>query len=133
LRIERTGSTIRYRQNGVLRYTSGLFSSGNLVVDSALYTNGATISNVNLIVTLSPGTYYIGAIADHEGVIAEVDENNNSAVQSAGSTVISVLQGSGAASSGGGGSGALHPLLGWLLALGWLLRLFSSRGTAFRR
>ncbi len=122
LRIERTGSTIRYWQNGVLRYTSGLPSSGPLVVDTALHTSGATISNVNLIVTLTPGTYYIGAIADHEGVIAEVNESNNAAVQSAGGTVISVLQGNGAAASGGGG-GALNPLFWVLLAAVQLLRL----------
>ena len=120
-KIERSGTTVTYWQNGVLLYTSSLFAGGTLFVDTALDTSGATISNVNLIVSLSPGTYYIGAIADHEGAISEVDETNNAAVQSAGSTVISVLRG-GASSSGGGG-GALHPAA-WLLAGGlfWGLR-----------
>lgn len=46
--------------------------------------DAATIQNQyndQVVGGISPGTYYLGAIADYEGVIAEVDDSNNASVQ----------------------------------------------------
>lgn len=54
-RIERTGTTIKYRKNGSVVYTSTTPSTGNLYIDTGIYDNGATLKKVRL--------YRAGAIA----------------------------------------------------------------------
>jgi RHS repeat-associated protein len=51
LRISVEGGVVKYRKNGTLLYTSTGPPTYPLLVDTALYTNGSTISNV--VVTLS--------------------------------------------------------------------------------
>ncbi len=46
LRIQRTGTTIRYYQNGQLKYTSTIPSTGVLMADIAFYDAGSTIAGV---------------------------------------------------------------------------------------
>lgn len=46
LRVERTGTTITYKKNGVTFYTSAKTSSSALIVDVAMKTNGAHLTNV---------------------------------------------------------------------------------------
>ena len=46
--VERQGTVIRYKKNGAVFYTSTIASSGSLVVDTALYTKGAVVSDVRL-------------------------------------------------------------------------------------
>ena len=45
LRVERQGSAILYKRNGVTIYTSGTSSSGNLIADVSIYTMNGTITN----------------------------------------------------------------------------------------
>ena len=45
LRIERTGSTVDYKRNGSVFYTSAVPSTGDLIGDAALYQSGAQINN----------------------------------------------------------------------------------------
>ncbi len=128
-RVQRTGTVITYQQCNPgcsVIYTSTVPSSGSLLADVSLFNfnslGTADVSNVTLTNTIVPGTYYLGAIADINNTVAEVDENNNAAVQSdvngtpSGSTISVVRGGS---SSGGGGLlawGELLGLLGYLLA-----------------
>ena len=44
--VERVGTTIYYKHNGVVFHTSTLSSSGPLLVDVAIYDQNATLSNV---------------------------------------------------------------------------------------
>ncbi len=44
--VERTGTTIEYKRDGSTFYTSGLSSTGNLLVDTCLYSNNTTLSDV---------------------------------------------------------------------------------------
>ena len=46
--VERSGTTILYKKNGVLFYTSTQTSSGDLLVDAALFNPGATIDDMNI-------------------------------------------------------------------------------------
>jgi RHS repeat-associated protein len=46
LRIERTGTTIKYYKNGTLVYTSATPSATNLLIDVAFYHSGGTLKNV---------------------------------------------------------------------------------------
>jgi alpha-tubulin suppressor-like RCC1 family protein len=48
LRVEVTSGVVRYYNNGVLLYTSGVTPSYPLRVDTGLYTIGATLTNVSL-------------------------------------------------------------------------------------
>ena len=118
-RITRAGSQISYSQNGTVFYLSSLASTGSLIVDTSLYSTGAVISNVNLINNIVPGVYYLGAIADYQGVITEVNEANNAAVQvdsggaPSGTPVSAQSAGVSGVSPGSGGGG----LLGWQLLM----------------
>ncbi|HPB68349.1 MAG TPA: fibronectin type III domain-containing protein, partial [Candidatus Omnitrophota bacterium] len=47
-RVERTGSTVEYKKNGVVFYTSGVASSGTLMADAAIYTAGGTVADVKM-------------------------------------------------------------------------------------
>ncbi len=127
-RIERTGTTIRY-----LRYNSGTnafdvihtsnrSSSGSLRVITAFYDYNTTLNGIRIANALPAGSYYLGAIADIDEVITEVDENNNDAVQSdatgtPASTPIAVRTSSAVLGGGGGG------VFAWLLLVlsAWLL------------
>lgn len=46
LRIERTGTTVRYYKNGTLLYTSGVSSGTSLMIDCALKETGGALYNV---------------------------------------------------------------------------------------
>ena len=46
--IERTGGQITYLKNGNVFYTSDKISSGELHVDTALYSNGATLNDITI-------------------------------------------------------------------------------------
>ena len=46
LRVAVEGGVVKYRQNGTVFYTSGVTPVYPLLVDTSLYSNGATISNV---------------------------------------------------------------------------------------
>lgn len=48
-RIERVGTTIRYYQNNVLKYTSLTANGSPLRIDTALYTNAADFHNIKLV------------------------------------------------------------------------------------
>ncbi len=47
-RVERVGSTIYYKQNGTVLYTSTVPSTGNLLGDVAIYSNDGKIKNLSL-------------------------------------------------------------------------------------
>src|SRR5207247_6391684 len=47
-RVEAAGSVVRYRKNGVVFYTSALAPKFPLLVDTALNTTGATLTNVKI-------------------------------------------------------------------------------------
>ena len=47
--VERSGSTVEYKHNGVTFYTSLVASSGSLLVDTSLYHLGATLADVMII------------------------------------------------------------------------------------
>ena len=56
LSVERVGSTIVYKKNEVIFYTSATPAGSALLVDCAIYSNGGEISDVNLIgIAGSPG------------------------------------------------------------------------------
>lgn len=132
IRVSREqGSTIKYYLNGVLKYTSTVSSSGVLYADISLGAGSGQINSVDFIVTpISPGTYYLGAIADINGTVAELNENNNTAINtgsgSSAASVVVAVQGADA-NSGGSGGGALLWLLGPLLAA-FRLRALRSVG-----
>ncbi len=46
LRIERSGSEIKYLRDGISVETSGIPSAGNLLIDVAFFSNGATLAGV---------------------------------------------------------------------------------------
>jgi RHS repeat-associated protein len=46
LKIERSASTVRYYQNGALKYTSPVVSTSMLLVDASFYTTGGTLVGV---------------------------------------------------------------------------------------
>jgi len=48
LRVERIGSTVVYKQNGTVFYTSAAPSTGSLIADAALYDVGAKIENARI-------------------------------------------------------------------------------------
>ena len=48
LRVERTGSTVDYKRNGSVFYTSTVPSTGDLIGDVALYQSGAQIDNAQI-------------------------------------------------------------------------------------
>ncbi|MGE0589960.1 MAG: DUF6443 domain-containing protein [Cyclobacteriaceae bacterium] len=54
LRIERKANTVKYFRNGTLVYTSLTPSTTSLMVDNALHTVGATLSEVTLSTSLAP-------------------------------------------------------------------------------
>jgi len=128
VRIERTAGVVRYRLNGTVIYTSSYASTGPVIADTAFLSLSATISNAKVIqVQLPAGTYYLGAIVDDTSQVTEVDESNNSQVQTdvngaASSTVVSTLGGSGNSSSGGGVVSPSGLLLLLSLVFVWLRR-----------
>ncbi len=54
--VERTGTTIRYMKNNSVIYTSAVASSGDLVVDSALYETNSKITNAVVFGGVIPPT-----------------------------------------------------------------------------
>ena len=48
LRVQRQNGTIYYKRNGVLLYTSTIASTTELMVDSALHTNGTTLTDTQI-------------------------------------------------------------------------------------
>jgi hypothetical protein len=47
-RVERTGTTISYKKNGAVFYTSTVASSGSMLVDTTLYSEAATITGAKI-------------------------------------------------------------------------------------
>ncbi|MBI1196182.1 MAG: hypothetical protein GC138_10100, partial [Gammaproteobacteria bacterium] len=132
IRVSREqGSTIKYYVNNVLKYTSTAPSSGTLYADVSMSGSGQ-IDAVDFIVTpVSAGTYYLGAIADINNAVSELNEGNNTAINTgAGSSAASVVVAVQGADSNGGGSGggALFWLLGPMLASLGRRRLRPVRG-----
>jgi len=86
LRVERIGNTVNYLRNGNIFYTSTITSSGNLVVDSSLYTYGAQIINPVLLGAVPDTTapvisaVVVNAGADRATVTWTTDENATSQV-----------------------------------------------------
>jgi len=48
LRVERIGSTVVYKQNGTIFYTSEVSSTGGLIADVALYDATAKVENIRM-------------------------------------------------------------------------------------
>lgn len=67
LKIERTGTTIRYYLNGVLKRTSPVPSATSLMVDNSLYNKDATITGVRTSFTSSLSTVTRRFEYDHAG------------------------------------------------------------------
>jgi RHS repeat-associated protein len=67
LRVVRTGTTVQYFQNGVLRYTSAVPSTAALLVDAALYSQGATLNNIKTSFALKSSTIARTFEYDHVG------------------------------------------------------------------
>ncbi|MFC1751452.1 hypothetical protein ACFL2V_22020, partial [Pseudomonadota bacterium] len=57
LKVERTGTTVVYKQNGTVFYTSTVPSSGSLIVDASIYSYEAQIANA----------FVFGASEDSDG------------------------------------------------------------------
>jgi hypothetical protein len=53
-RVEIVGGVVKYKQNGVVIYTSTVAPTYPLRVDTSLYTPNSTINNVVLCGTLTP-------------------------------------------------------------------------------
>jgi len=118
--VERVGTTVYYKQNSTTFYTSTVASSGDVIADAAFYHIGSTITNA-VICTATPCTY---------GQVAELNENNNSAVQAVAGTpdsvsvsVVTTTSASDSSSSGGGGALGLLWLMILVLFAGWRFRL----------
>jgi len=139
LRIERIAGVVKFLRNGTVFYTSTIPSAGPLIVDVAFKTDGATIADGKITnIEVANGAYYLGAIADYDGQIAELSDNNNSVVQtdgsgSAQSTVVSV---SGAGKQSGGGAVSVVDMLMLLLSillLPVLGRSYRNRGAGYNK
>src|SRR5262249_42905803 len=48
LRVQRTGSTVYYKQNGITLFTSSAPSSGTMMMDSSLYSDGGVVSDARI-------------------------------------------------------------------------------------
>ncbi|ELR70800.1 hypothetical protein C900_03408 [Fulvivirga imtechensis AK7] len=72
LRIERTGSVITYKKNGVTFYTSAIPSTSSLLVDACFYHNGGQIDNAMLSfgvpLTIPAAPTDLAGTADQSGV-----------------------------------------------------------------
>lgn len=49
LRVERVGTTVTYKKNGIVFYTSGTPSSGSLLIDTAFYRINSALAAVQLV------------------------------------------------------------------------------------
>lgn len=67
LRVERTGTTIKYYKNGSVVYTSMVPSTTDLIADVALNNNGSTLSNIRTSFTGNPRTITRTMTYDHAG------------------------------------------------------------------
>ena len=123
LRIQRLNGQVTYWRNGQLFYTSLNPYTGSLYLVAKLNSLNSTVANANFVqIDLPQGTYYLGAIVDDTDVITEVEENNNSQVQTDGSgntspVVVSVVDGNAAASHGGGSLNLFDVLFLLLMSL----------------
>jgi len=130
-RIERSGSSLTFKQNGLPVFTTAVAATAPLFADvscggTVTGGNGAIASNgqVSIQQVTSGGTYYLGAIADTGQAITEVNEDNNSQVQTGvsgapGGIVISVTSG-GDSGRGGGAFGPYEMLLVLMMVL-WVI------------
>jgi RHS repeat-associated protein len=66
-RIERSGTTVKYYKNNVAFYTSAANSTAPLLVDAALYTSGATLTNVKTSFSMSADSVIRTYDYDHAG------------------------------------------------------------------
>ncbi|HSE32450.1 MAG TPA: hypothetical protein VLA93_12840, partial [Pyrinomonadaceae bacterium] len=72
LRVAVEGGVVKYRKNGTLLYTSTVTPTYPLLVDTALYSNGATISNAVVSSNFAGGGSGTGSqinwlVTDHLG------------------------------------------------------------------
>ncbi len=79
--VIRTGSVVQYRKNGTVFYTSTVPSSGNLIVDTSLYSTGSLIADANIIGGVMPPNQ--PPVADNQSVTAFI--NNPTAITLTGS------------------------------------------------
>ncbi|MFQ5470560.1 MAG: DUF2341 domain-containing protein [Gammaproteobacteria bacterium] len=82
-----------------------------------------------------PQVYYLGAIADYDALIVEVDENNNAAIQTGvggapESTAVSVIQNN-VSSNTGGGAFSLYGIM--MMLVGLLIVIWQNSGISARR
>lgn len=129
-RIERTGGNLTFKQNGAAVFTTTVAATSPLFADvscggTVTSGNGAIVSNgqISIQQVSSGATYYLGAIADSGAAITEVNEANNSQVQTGvsgapGNITIAVTSGDGGG-HGGGAFGIYEILLGLMAGL-WI-------------
>lgn len=139
LRIERANGQVLYRQNGQTVATTTVTYTGPAYFDVTFFSGnaGATIADANLVsIILSTGqTYYLGVIVDYEDVVAEVDETNNTRLQTdalgdpEAIPVTGVQLGNASGSSGSGALGVIELLFTALfLLLSWQRRRVPAHG-----
>ncbi len=78
LKIERTGTTVKYYRNGLLVYTSLTPSSTKLMADMSLNTAGATLSQIRLSVAQGTLSIVKSYTYDAKGRATEIKQNINS-------------------------------------------------------
>ncbi len=119
LKVERSGTTVLYKKNDTVIYTSLVASTGDLIADTSLHTTAATINN---------------ALLTPSGV-TEVNETNNAAIQTGvgGAPLQSVIAVNINAAAVGGGSsgGGILSLFELMLALFLLSLKFLLRAPLF--
>ncbi|MEQ8425518.1 MAG: hypothetical protein RIA63_12465, partial [Cyclobacteriaceae bacterium] len=79
LKIERTGTTVKYYKNDVLVYTSLVSSSSKLMADMSLKTPSGTISQIRMSVAQETLSIVKSYTYDTKGRVTEVKQNINSA------------------------------------------------------
>ncbi len=75
-RVERVGTTVYYKKNGVIFYTSTVSSSGNLLGDVSLRSNGAQIKNLK-IVDNTKGLQTVDYKYNVRGWLTDINDVNN--------------------------------------------------------
>ncbi|MBS1506481.1 MAG: hypothetical protein JSS79_07545 [Bacteroidetes bacterium] len=67
LRVERSGTNILYKKNGVVVYTSAVQSSSVLYADCSFYAVGATFNNVSMTILQAPTTQWTNLMGTTAG------------------------------------------------------------------
>lgn len=77
-RVERVGSTIYYKRNGAIIYTSTVASSGTLIGDGSIYSYQAKINNLKLVDKGTTVTTVDTFTYDHTGRLLSQNQKINS-------------------------------------------------------